>query len=337
MPAQITHEVFAREAFGLALEGMPSGSVETHPGPYLVFGAQGPDFCLHSHRSKPTGLIFGQLLHNEGYGTFVRHLVDYARRLGKTFASPIGEFIAAFTTHAVLDRATHPFINYFSGWVSPRNPGSEQYSNCHAFYERIIDVFVLRVRGDTAITQYDFFSHFDCGDTLPPDLSGAITEAIVSTFPEYSNAQKVSRRIENAYFDTRNFYMFTNPPDGQNRRAAHEMEQGQGKTPSRLLALFHPVGLPDLDYLNAARAGWNHPGIAEEMHTESFFDLYDRALATAAQTIRAVADAFDDRITGDELEAVVGNENLSDGRKKKARRKLEIVRPLPLQDVLRTV
>jgi hypothetical protein len=330
VPAQITHEVFAQEAFDLAIGRVPSD-------PQLAFGAQGPDFCLHSHRTKPTGLIFGQLLHSEGYGTFVRHLVEYGRRNGLTADSPFGVFVASFATHAVLDRATHPFINYFSGWVTPRNPESEQYSNCHAFYERIIDVFVLRVRAGESIDRYDFFPNVDCGEDMPPDLSAAISEAIVSTYPEYSSIEKVKRRIENAYFDTRNFYVFTNPLDGHARRIAYEREHGLAGTPTRLLALFHPTSLPELDYLNGARGDWNHPGIAEEKHTESFFDLYEAALNTAAEAIRAVADALEGRITDEQLEATVGNENLSDGRKKKIRRKLEIVRPLPLQDVLRSV
>ena len=330
MPAQITHEVFAQEAFELALGRVPSD-------PHLALGAQGPDFCLHSHRTKPTGLIFGQLLHSDGYGTFIRHMVDYGLRHGLSAESPFGVFVAAFATHAVLDRATHPFINYFSGWVSRGKPESEQYSNCHAFYERIIDVFVLKMRSGENIDRYDFFSHVDCGEEMPADLSVAISQAIVATYPEYANPEKVKRRIENAYTDTRNFYVFTNPLGGHSRRTAYEQDHGLPATPTRLLALFHPTRLPELDYLNGAHEEWNHPSIAEERHTESFFDLYEQALSAAATSIRAVADRFDDRISDEELEDTIGNENLSDGRKKKLRRKLDIVRPLPLQEVLRSI
>jgi hypothetical protein len=266
----------------------------------------------------------------------VRHLVEYGTKNGKAPDSPYAVFTCAFATHAVLDRLTHPYINFFSGWVSPRHPESDQYYNCHAFFERIIDVFVLRIRGGKSIDGYDFFSMVDCGPEMPLELADSLSKGIVAAFPEYTSAQKVRRRLENAYFDTRNFYIFTNPADLANLYSAFIHEKGRGKTPRRLLALFHPRKLPDLDYLNGARAAWNHPGMADDVHHETFFELYDRAVEVAVPVVRAVKDAFDGNLSGIELEAVVGNENLSDGRPKKVRRRLELVRPLPLQEVLRT-
>ena len=191
-------------------------------------------------------------------------------------------------------------------------------------------------RHDQRIIGYDFLSHVDCGEEMPAVLSDAVSEAIVATFPMYSSKRKVQDRIENAYHDTRNFYIFTNPADRQKLKAAYRREHGHPKPPRRLLALFHPERLPDLDYLNGARAEWNHPGIAEEIHSESFFDLYDQAVESAAPVARAVSNAFDGTITLEELEAAVGNQNLSDGKGKKAGRKLSLVKPLPLQEVLRT-
>lgn len=333
MPAHISHEVFAETVFRRAFDDPELLRIGA---PYRVFGAQGPDFCLHSHRTKPTGLIFGQLLHHEAYGTFIRNLVQYGKRHGIGFRSPFGVFTAAFATHAILDRITHPFINFYSGWVSRDHPESDQYYNCHAFFERIIDVFVLKAYGGSGIIGYDFFSHVDCGEEMPAVLSDAVSEAIVDTFPMYSSRPKVQVRIENAYHDTRNFYIFTNPADRGNLRTAYRREHDRSKAPRRLLALFHPDKLPDLDYLNGARGEWNHPGIAEETHNESLFDLFDRAVESAVPVVRAVANAFDDSITPGELEAAVGNQNLSDGRDKKAMRKLGLVKPLPLQEVLRT-
>jgi hypothetical protein len=331
MPAHITHEVFAREVFDKAF----SRSEEL--GPFGVFGAQGPDFCLHNHRTKPTALIFGQLLHTEAYGIYVRKLVDIARKHGQGIESPFGIYTAAFATHAILDRITHPFINYFSGWVTPDHPESDQYYNCHAFLERIIDVFVLRSRTGESINGYDFLSRFDCGENLPEFLETALSTAIVETFPIYTSVEKVQRRMRNAYLDTRGFYTFTNPAGRENLHAAFRHGKGHQKPPRRLLALFHPDRLPDLDYLNAAREEWNHPGIADEMHTESFIDLYEQAVEAAVPVVQGVAKALNNEISGEDLEKIVGNENLSDGRTKKARRKLELVKPLPLQEVLRTI
>jgi len=330
MPAHITHEVFASEVFEKAF-----GSGEMTP--FTVFGAQGADFFLHNHRTKPSALIFGKLLHSEGYGRFVGHLIAFARERGIPFDSQFGGFTAAFATHAILDRAAHPFINYHAGWVVPFDPASETYRNCHAFYERIIDVFVLKIRKGTSINDYDFFSHADLGESMPGILLDSTEEAVVRTYPEYSGSDDLRRRIGNAYHDTRRYLAFTNPPDRESVRAAYLKEHPATKPPGRLLALLHPTELPDLDYLNMERREWNHPGNPLDRRTGSFLDLYERAVDTALPVVRSVAAAFRGDITTAEVAEAVGNGNLSDGEAKKTSKKLKYVKPLPLQEVLEAI
>ena len=335
MPAHITHEVFADEVFKRALPDVlrSAGGIR----PYCVLGAQGPDFFLHNHRTQPSGLIFGQLLHSSGYGTFMKHLVKYGLNRGYDVSSRYGLYTAAFATHAILDRITHPFINYFSGWVVPDRPDSGQYYHCHAFLERIIDVFVLRIRTRKSVSDYDFFSRVDCGEKLPEELTDGVADGIVNTYEKMYDRRKVQRQINNAYVDTRNFYIFTNPPDRYNLFKAYRRDRERSGPSKRSVALFHPGKLPDLDYLNFSNQEWNHPGKIEELHTESFFDLYKQALEIAIPAVVAVKDAFTGAINLDELEHQVGNQNLSDGKDKKLRRKLELVKPLPLAEVLHSV
>lgn len=338
MPAHITHEVFATEVFESAFKNNPLSTLETKESrKYLVFGAQGGDFCLHNHRTKPSALIFGKLLHSEGHGRFVGNLIAYAKERGFSFDTPFGVFTAAFATHAVLDRIAHPFINYHAGWVAPFDPRSEKYRNCHIFYERIIDVFVLRIRTGASVDNYDFFSHVDCGETIPDILADAVTDAIMKTYPDYTDREKNRQRVENAYLDTRRYFSFSNPPSRESVRAAYMEEHSAAKPPGRLLALLHPTELPDMDFLNFEKKEWNHPGKPEEKRRESFFDLYDQAIAAAVPVVTAVRDAFSGSIPCEEAAAIIGNENLSDGESKKAVRKLKYVKPLPLQEVLREI
>jgi hypothetical protein len=221
--------------------------------------------------------------------------------------------------------------------VVPFDPRSEKYRNCHVFYERIIDVFVLRIRTGVSIDGYDFYSHVDCGETMPAILSDSITEAVMKTYPDYTDREKIHQQIENAYFDTRRYFAFTNPPSRESVRAAFIEEHSTTKPPGKLLALLHPSELPDLDFLNFGKEKWNHPGKPQEIRTESFIDLYEQAINSAVPVVRAVADAFDGSISCEEAAATVGNENLSDGESKKAIRKLKYVKPLPLQEIMHEI
>jgi hypothetical protein len=330
MPAHITHEVFAYEVFRIAL-GTQSLT------PFHVFGAQGPDFFLHNHRTKPTGLIFGKLLHSEGYGRYVGKLISSGLKRDCTFDSPLGAYTAAFATHAVLDRITHPYINYHAGWVVPYDPRSEKFKHCHVFYERILDVFVLRIRTGNSIEGYDFFSHVYCGEMMPEFLAEPITDALAEAYPDYTNRKKILKQTENAYIDTMRYFARTNPPNRERVRKEYIEEYGTSRPPGRLLALLHPEKLPELDYLNVQHREWNDPGDPENKRTGSFLDLYEKAIETAAPVVRAVARGFGGEISPDEVSRILGNENLSDGRPRKAIRKLKHVSPLPLQDVLASI
>ena len=151
---------------------------------------------------------------------------------------------------------------------------------------------------------------------MPVILADSITEAVMKTYPDYTDSDKVRQRIENAYHDTRRYFSFTNPPARESVRAAYLEEHSPAKPPGRLLALLHPTELPDLDFLNFEKNKWNHP---------------------AVPVVRAVADAFDGSISCEDAAAIVGDENLSDGELKKGLRKLKYVKPLPLQEVLHKI
>jgi hypothetical protein len=336
VPAQITHELFAED---VVIQSLGKIEYDRHieNRSLLVLGAQGPDLFLHNHRTLPSGLIFGKLLHTEGYGAFTKNFTAKALELYPDRSafqqSPLYSYLLGFVTHAALDRRMHPFINFYSGWTEPGKPDSEQYRHCHAFFERILDVFILKYRSNTSIEDYNFLSHIDCGQTIPENLADTIEAGISSTFPEYDNHKKNLKRIRNAYLDTHGTYTFTNPTEHDNLQKAVR-QHGRRRVSRRIISIFHPTRLPELDYMNMAHAEWNHPGAPEEVHKESFFDLYEQALDDAAPMVKAVKDASEGIITLEALEESIGNQNLSDGKAKKIARNLEFVKPLPLIDVL---
>ena len=336
MPAHITHEIFAEKSLELAFKTSHLEQLAPYRR-YVIFGAQGPDLFLHNHRTHPTGLIFGKLLHTYGYGTFTRHLARAARDKGSSIDSELGAYILGFITHAILDRTTHPYINYFSGWVEAGNPESVRYYNCHAFFERIIDVLVLKIVARGEIGTYDFFTHVDLGEEIPELLLSTMVHAIESTYPEYRGHQDNRKRVQNAYLDTRGFYKFTNPSETENIKTAFARDGGGGDPTRRFLALFHPRALPDMDYLNGAQKRWTHPGDPSEVHNESLIDLFSLALEMTTEPLCTAASVLRGDTEPRDLEIAVGNENLSDGRKRKKKRSLDIVEPLPLDKALSAV
>ncbi|MDR0641255.1 MAG: zinc dependent phospholipase C family protein [Treponema sp.] len=150
MPSQILHTLFGEDlisamyrslvprfgpAADKALEKI-RGSCRTA----FALGCQGPDIFYHSQGRRPVGLEYGTLLHRRGAGVFTAGLLkmglpgpapdgeDIRRR--ERGIDALGAYALGFMTHAILDRAAHPYIIY--------------KSDHHAFFERIIDVLMLR-------------------------------------------------------------------------------------------------------------------------------------------------------------------------------------------------
>jgi hypothetical protein len=168
MPSQICHLLFAEDSLREAL-GREAEAILREQGNIFRFGAQGPDFFYHNQRTRPTGLKFGVNAHREGYGRLVTHMIHEFRHLeskGHTQLPTIRAYILGFTTHAFLDKKTHPFIDYHSGWVEMDLEESERYYRCHIFLERIIDVLMLKMKRGLNIREFSLllWDHQDSGE-----------------------------------------------------------------------------------------------------------------------------------------------------------------------------
>jgi hypothetical protein len=275
-------------------------------------------------------LHYGGLLHRKSYGTFLSNVAAFLKRHGDRNNPNGRDYICAAATHAILDRAVHPFINYHSGW---HRPGDDQIMRfTHAFLERLIDVAVVRRFWNCEAWEVDFAAMVDLGPELPRELERSIRYGLRSTYPRAGRDLTLSRRLANAYQDARGFYSYTNQVDPARlrRRAA---ETGLS---TRALTVVHPPRLPeDIDFLNQEHREWAHPCDESMRSRESLWDLYGNALERAREVVAEIAAAWDRPAPHtDELAEVVRSRvtdlNLSDGLNENATCRREHCDPLPL-------
>ena len=143
--------------------------------PLLCFGAQGPDFFFHNGLTRPSGRTFGARLHRHRFGRFVAEVL---RSSPTPVPLELRLYMLGFITHAFLDRATHPFIDYFAGWEDPERPETARYFRCHAFMERILDVVALQRRRGTDLSVFGPTARLDCGESLPGSVVRPLAEGL---------------------------------------------------------------------------------------------------------------------------------------------------------------
>ncbi|MEI6874900.1 MAG: hypothetical protein WCL50_07195, partial [Spirochaetota bacterium] len=304
-----------------------------------AFAAQGLDFFFHNSMTAPYSTSFGKLLHDEGYGRLVSHMATLVASSGASASSGPGTYVLAFMTHAILDRVTHPYIVHHSGWVDPARPGTAAYYQCHAYFERVIDVLVLRQRKGTDIGDYDFFSHVDLGPSPPEAIVGLLAESVALSYPGLASASLTRESLGSAYRDSMWYWEMTNPPGLATLR--DRLPAGFLEPSRRFLALVHPRTPDDrLDYLNYERQEWTHPWDAGVVSRATFMELYEEALERAVPALRAIAayigstagrPSADARL---ELEALLGNSGLDSGRTGQVGELPRFSKPLPLAELV---
>ena len=317
MPSQLLHVLFGEdvitEVSRLVKSRFTDNAQEELRGVghrAFALGCQGPDIFYHNRRRRPVGLEYGTLLHRRGIGRFASEL------LGLALPAPLAEGIDAlgmyalgFMTHAMLDRAAHPFIVYKSFRFAPAKQGDLSAAQSHAFFERIIDTLMLKLLRGTEIARWDQEGLLAgiCGNP-PPDLGGLLARALVLAFPERAGKdEKLALRIENTFCDSAAFYRMTAPANINGRR-------GDGPLDKDHLVYVYPESLPDgIDFLNLEKRPWLYPAGSVQEDTRSFPEVYAVAVQAASASLAALmVRCLDEGVfPAGQAAAVIGNGGLS--------------------------
>jgi hypothetical protein len=318
MPSQILHTLFGEDviseifrrihgSYGLVAEKALRRITKDFRNVF-VLGCQGPDIFYHNQRLRPVGLEYGTLLHRRGYGVFTATLLKMSLpdpppdeediRAGRREKgiNALGVYSLGFMTHAVLDRFCHPYIIYKSVKIPAGGPGGNEDPLgrlAHPFFERILDVLMLKILRNGDILSWDQEGILAGICENPPlGLKELIARALCAGFPERAgNDARLSLRIDNTFADAAHFYHMSAP---RIRRLVKKNAPGSGLQPDGgMRAVLYPASedLPaDIDYLNLKHEAWYYPcspppPAADAPVFTSFPDIY-------VEAVQAAADAF---------------------------------------------
>ncbi len=291
MPSQISHILH-----GLAAaDSLPSALKGVETTAAFRLGCQGPDLFYHNRRTKPAGFLYGTRLHRRGWGSFLARFRREALARGWGTGHPGLALLAGMATHGYLDRRCHPFVVYFSGWKVPGQTQTDGLRHTHMFLERMLDVRLWEQQRGQPLEVCPWQDEFPAPEDFPADTWLAWAEALHEVFPQLSARAEVEQRLRNAVADTRNFLQHTSPqrPDQAQKAALHGV-----------LHFFHPVALPDWDFMNLDNTPWKEP-VTGASRTESWPELFETAVEEARPALASVLDRHVD------WEPLIGNGSLN--------------------------
>jgi hypothetical protein len=283
----------------------------------FILGCQGPDIFYHNQSRRPLAIEYGSLLHRRNCGFFSIGLLKNGHLNPHHAAYALG-----FMTHAVLDRLCHPYIIYHCD------------KNYHSFFERIIDVLMLKELRGLEPPAWDREKELaGICESPPQGLKELIAVSLAGAFPERVNKDKnLALRIDNAFADCSRFYSLTS--------LSKTTASGYAGLTRRSLKYVYPENIPaDVDFLNLDHRPWRYPYIPANAQAQddsrSFLDVYHDAVKTAVDDLAPCIILYleNDIFPATAVAGRIGNGSLSiqdeDGRPCAP----NLTDPLPLSDV----
>jgi hypothetical protein len=316
MAAQISHIIAGEQAFEKVMGRGSLGDAASlrDAAPFFRLGCQGPDIFYHNQRTKPSGLHYGALAHRRRFGSLVAGAAAAIPKGERVPESPAGAYLLGLATHAAIDRATHPFIIYFSGWVDPSDPSTERFRGCHSFLERLLDIGLLKRRLGLSPSEYGLLARLGLDHRADKAIVALWDAGLRAAYPRATGSDPcLDLRIDNALADARHFYKATDPEAtaaGSRREdwiGALSRDEGR-----RVISIVYPNNIPkDMDTMNEAGAEWLHPSGDGRRSKASYLELIDEGSQAAARAISLVLCFWQAGISASMLASSLGEGGLA--------------------------
>ena len=302
MPAIITHDPFGRELYANIYKTI--GQSEDEKQAFLL-GCQGPDIFFYGivNPLTPQANRVAKKLHRSlctefvcGLAISVPQILEKGRTLEpyKPSAQDVARAYAlGYLMHFQLDSMVHPFV--FSQTFAYCNAGipgldMSSQSEVHVEIECELDELVLTVKRGQTISTFDPSSEILEASDRILNIVGALYEHAFSMSHAETLSQNCFRLSVKAYRQTlRWLYSVT----GVKRQFIGYFEK-LFRQHSYLRAMIHKnVKLTQSIFDNHEHYPWADPWVSDITHTDSFWDLYVRALHDGKRQIVAYAELID--------------------------------------------
>jgi len=275
-------------------------------------GAQGPDVffyylpCLYKRRLF--GL--GSRMHNKNISEFFAVYIRLTENLPKDKRAGAVAYLAGYLTHYALDCAAHPYIYYKSGFKRKGDGVRKiRYSVNHRRFETNIDVLMLKLTSSERPMDKKLWQLLH----VPYKTATAAAGVLSQTVSEVYGARMNHRQAYMAMYQMAALNRLIQSKNGRRKRAM-ELIEGATVRENVVSSLIHDQEITDgIDYLNLSHSDWNVPWENKNPRDEAFTELFAGAVAKAAEMIQALWAYFENKMTLDELLAVLGNNSFSTG------------------------
>jgi hypothetical protein len=331
MPDVLTHIICGEEAVQL-LDNSSWKNILLEYKKIFNLGCQGPDIFLYNDFwpwiKEKRGPKIGILIHTKKTGDFFIEGIKYIKenRLKGDNFKVLFSYLCGFICHFGLDRNAHPYIHYYSGYHDKKRPETRKYSGYHKRLELIIDSIIYKEKKNIDAYKYPIYKEIDIQSDFPKVIANFYKYILNKLFKydieidfiedSYKDMKKVLRLVYDRYGCKKVILNFIEIITNR------KFDYGELVYPRRIDKKH--------DYMNRNHNIWNHPCDKKEVYSDSFDDIYNRAVRESKEMIEAMIKYMEDKIDNKGLDELFPNISYSTG--KPANKKCDLIYYDPIFD-----
>ncbi len=295
MPATVTHAYFAMDLYNFLPIGLKKLLMDEKA--HLRMFAQSMDalyfYRIFSLRKGKRQRQFAHYFHEHDSQAFFINLINYIKYNQYYKNAEVMAYLYGMIAHYILDSTIHPYILYQTGFYDSKKKETWPFRNLHDEAETCIDLYMITKREKQ--NPYSFRFDQYCFDQT--HFSAPLEEVIDASFHETFEVSKMHLFYERALKEMQFFLRWIRYDRFGVKYLFYSFLEGITfkKTFHFHVLSYHLPKQKISSYLNLEKEIWTHPARKQEKHTESFDELYEKALEKAKKTIFSVNDYLQDK------------------------------------------
>ena len=308
MPNIITHTLLADDFIE---KSSPSIKEWLLPRKQLVeIGSNGPDF-LFFHGLSPKRAFhkdslrkWGNKVHSQKIREFYACALDSIHKdKDEAIQKDMIAYLMGHLMHWALDSTAHPYVYYRTG------NDHKKSSQWHHRFESLIDAIMLKVKREQTIRDFKAYEVTDASLEQIRAICRIYVPVLRKVYGVHVLPHQIKESIEDWNFMEKVFY----DQNGKKFDVSYRLETMIGQE-SLISGFFVPNQPEDpFDTMNLLHKEWVHPCDESKKSSESFFDLYEKALDKAFEVNTLLLECIEDPAKDEAFLNFIGEKDYNTG------------------------
>lgn len=289
MPNIITHHYFAEDVLKNSKKDIINDFISEKDFYYLFTQSFDPFFV---YEILPFREKLGYFLHDNYIDTF---FINYIKIMKKEKLEKNSAVLAALyghLTHYVLDSITHPYIIYECGEYNKNKPETYKYVGVHTQMEVEIDAYLYETRENKSFKNLKFHQ-VNPKKKLNKNILKLLNKIYEETFNVKNGGIKYQKALNISYFGLK---YITNDKHGRKKSLYQKIDKIIPNKGRKFETFSYYVTSIDKSIFNLEHHLWYNPCDKTIKSTESFFELYDKAISVCVTLFEATKKYINEEI-----------------------------------------